>query len=139
MNLFELDLSGLKELEEDISKVIKMYPDKADARLEKIGRNFKKSVKKITPDSGIAHKYKLKKGYQSSKAKGFGEETRVEITTKSPHFHLVENGHELVKRNKKIGWVEGVHMMEKTRKEYEQVIPTEAGEMIDELLKDNKL
>lgn len=141
MSRFELNLSGLNELSEDLKDAVKQYPDKAQITLEKNGRKFKKSVKAKTPDSGISHEMKLKNGYKASKVKGYGMNMLVEITVeKAPHFHLVEYGHKLIsKKGQEIGWVAGKHMMEETRKEYEEILPKELKKMAEEILEECKL
>lgn len=137
MDDFELDLSALNKLKDDLEKAIALYPDKAQTTLERNGRKFRKAVKERTPITKKKHKNKLKNGYRASEVKGYGMEMHVEITTKAPHFHLVENGHEMISEDgKKIGWIPGKHMMEETRQEYEEILPKELEKMADEIFKE---
>lgn len=55
------------------------------------------------------------------------------------HFHLIENGHNLVRGGRIVGFVPGKHIMEKTRNEYENIVPQRFEEMIDEILKEGDL
>ena len=52
---------------------------------------------------------------------------------------LVENGHNLVRGGKTIGWVPGKHMMEQTRNEYQDVIPEKFEKLCDETLRRHDL
>ena len=55
------------------------------------------------------------------------------------HFHLIENGHNLVRGGRIVGFVPGKHIMEKTRNEYENIVPQRFEEMVDEILKEGDL
>ena len=55
------------------------------------------------------------------------------------HYHLIENGHNLVKGGQIIGFVPGKHIMEKTRNEYENIVPQRFEQMVDDILKGSDL
>lgn len=140
---FKLQIDGLEELENDIKKVVENCPKELKKELNKIGNDFKKSARKRTPD------YKEHKGDPKLKLKRrYGKWTFVEddktgitIYNDAPHFHLVELGHNLVKgkNGRIIGFVPGQHMMEKTKNEYEGIVPERFEQIIDEILKESGL
>ena len=63
----------------------------------------------------------------------------VLVWNSAPHFHLVENGHNLVRGGRVIGFVPGKHIMEKTRHEYEDIVPERFEKMIEDVLKESGL
>lgn len=63
----------------------------------------------------------------------------VLVYNSARHFHLIENGHNLVKNGKTIGFVPGKHIMEKTRNEYQDIVPEEFQKMADDILKEGGL
>lgn len=137
----EFTISGLSEVTESFEKIIKAYPDKAGDLLRKNAFKLRKevvnNVKSDTKSKGKSKKSLAKLGsYKVSQVKGIGENQYVEISAKSPHFHLVEHGHNLVIKGKNIGFVPGKHMMEKAAKNFEDNSEQMAQELIDKLLKE---
>lgn len=140
---FKLRIDGLEELEKDIKKAVENSPKELKKELQKIGNDFRKSARKRTPD------YKHHKGNPKSKLKrrygqwAFAENDKTGITiyNDAPHFHLVELGHNLVKgkNGRIIGFVPGQHMMEKTKNEYEDIVPERFEQIIDKILKESDL
>lgn len=140
MATFDLKIEGIKELEEDIRKAVERCPEGLKKELNIIANDFRKSARKRTPD------YKHHKGDPKLKLKrrygkwSFAKEDKTGITiyNDAPHFHLVELGHNLVrgKNGHIIGFVPGKHMMEKTKKEYEDIAPERFEKTIDNILKE---
>ena len=56
------------------------------------------------------------------------------VWNSAPHFHLIEDGHQLVRGGRVIGFVPGKHIMERTRNEYEDIVPEEFEKMADDIL-----
>lgn len=140
----DFEISGFSELQEDLKKAIKIYPDKAIETLEAEGRSFKKTAKANTKKMVKEHTGNLTRGFRTTKAQGYRENMEVYFCAenkKNPHFHLVEHGHDLYvggqgkKPIKKIGYVQGKHMLEKTIVEYRNVLPGRLEKMRDEILK----
>lgn len=141
------NVEGLEELERDLKKAVKKYPATMQEGLKSIAKDFKKSVKKRTPD-GKNHKgdavTKLRKNYHI-KMQDDGLISEAVVYNDAPHAHLVEDGHQLVKGGKLskgghvIGFVQGKHMMEKTRNEYKDIVPERFEKMIDDILKESDL
>lgn len=136
-----ITVSGAAELAKDFEKVIKKYPDDADNFLKRQARelrkNVVKNVKKDTHTKGATEKSLAKlKNYKISRIWGYGADRHIEISAQSPHFHLVERGHNLVIKGKTVKFVAGKHMMDNAVKSYEEQVEQAAEQFIDKLLKE---
>lgn len=89
---------GLDELRNDVQKLLNTYPSETEAELEKVSNDFKKDVNKKFPHKGKTGKRSVAKSWKKTKLKGqfSGMTTGVELSNTAPHFHLVENGHQLI-------------------------------------------
>lgn len=140
-----MSLEGLDELVDSLNELARKYPDRAGELLQKNARELRKdvvkNVKEDTKTTGKSKRSLSKAGsYAISQVQGYGANQYVEISAKSPHFHLVEHGHELVNRaGETIGFVQGKHMMSNATKKTEQNMPTTVEGMIAELLKEGGL
>lgn len=137
----DFNMEGMEELERDLTEAIHKYPETMTLGLKKIARDFKKSVKARTPD-GSDHKgdssTKLINKFGTKTIKD-GVATAVLVYNSARHFHLVENGHNLVRNGETVGFVPGQHMMEQTRKEYEGIVPRRLEELCDKELRGHNL
>lgn len=141
MATFNFQMEGIEDLENDIRKAIEECPKKLKKELNNIANDFRKSARKRTPD------YKHHKGNPKLKLKrcygkwAFVEDdkTGVLVYNSAPHFHLVEQGHNLVRGDQIIGFVPGQHMMEKTKNEYEEIVPERFRNILDEILRGSDL
>ena len=61
------------------------------------------------------------------------------VWNSAPHFHLVENGHQLVRNGRAIGFVPGKHIMEKTRNDYKEIVPERFEKMLNDILEESDL
>ena len=141
----EITFSGLEELTESLDSLARKYPDRAGELLKKDAQQLRKDVVKKTKEvtnTRSSSKRSLGKAgsYKISPVLGFGAGQYVEVSAKSPHFHLVEHGHNLVtKSGETIGFVQGRHMMKETVKVYEEKMPETVSKMVDTLLKEEGL
>lgn len=145
MNLSEvnLELDGLEELMEDLTKAIKKYPDLAERRLRQVSNNFRRDVVaeeiRVIKDDNIVKKNKLttRQGFKLSRTKGYNENMEVDFSAKGAHFHLVENGHhQVTKDGRTTGWVPGNNVVKKMRKNYaDHVTPFEMDKLLKEITK----
>lgn len=101
--------------------VAKKYPDLAEDCLKKEGNDFRKAMKKEALSATDKHTGNLTRGFRLGpiqNIKGIIMQDFMAEGKKNPHWHLIENGHELVtpyKRNgkklknggKTIGFVPG--------------------------------
>ena len=80
------------------------------------------------------------RNYKVSQVQGLGAYQYVELSAKSPHFHLVEHGHVLKSHKKEtIGFVPGKHVMENEIKKYQEQVPAMTEAMIETLLREEGL
>lgn len=138
-----IQITGIDSAIGDLNQLIKSYPDKAGELLEKAGKNIRKQVvHNVNSSVGTVHSKKTlhKAGsYRVSKAKGLGKNQYVEISAKSPHFHLVEHGHQLIINGTPRGFVAGKHMMSNAVAAYRREMPKAVEDMVDALLKERGL
>lgn len=142
---FEFEFEGLEELEKDLTKAIKACQTKAEDTLKDIAKDFKKSAKKRANSELKPHE---RTGGDKNKAikRKWGHKLVDEnmgatalVYNSARHYHLIENGHNLVKGGQIIGFVPGKHIMEKTRNEYENIVPQRFEQMVDDILKGSDL
>lgn len=140
--MVNVQLNGQGELANALETAIRIYPDLAEVWLGRAGRDFKKKAIKNTEALVKRHVRKngIIKGYKVGKVKGYGVNMEVEFRGTAKHFHLVENGHEQQDRKgNTIGFVPGRHMVEKTRNEFESIMPRLMDSMIDDILRKSGL
>lgn len=136
---------GMEDLEKSFAQLAKKYPDRAGEFLKKQAYKTRSGVvreMKSAVDVDLSNDKSLgkPKNYSVSQVKNYGKNQEVELTAKSPHFHLIEHGHELVSHGalkssrKNLGWVPGYLVMDAERKRRDAKIPVECGEWADELL-----
>lgn len=119
---------GLAELNGDLAKVIKDYPDIAFKTITQAGNAFRKDARNKTKSVTKTHTGNLSKGYRSKVSMNLtGSKTcKAEVSggnNKAYHFHLLENGHDgyagFGKNKYSIGFVPGKHMMKDTREKWD--------------------
>ena len=141
--LFEI--SGREELERDLMRAIRKAPVQAEETLLDIAKDFKKSAKKRAGAELGKHERKKEKEKYAIKRK-WGHKlvdrnigATAVVWNSAPHFHLIEDGHNLVRAGRIVGFVPGRHIMEKTRNEYQEVVPERFRQMVDSILKEGGL
>ncbi|MCS4471100.1 HK97 gp10 family phage protein [Clostridium botulinum] len=131
----EIDTQGFGELIQDINSVCNVLPYAEDELLEKSGRKLRKYCKDRTPYREQDKKH-IRNSYKLSPVKRSGNTNFIEMTNTAPHFHLIERGHrQISKSGEEIGFVEGIHMVERGTEEFDAQFPTEVEKMIDNMLK----
>lgn len=138
----KFEIYDLEELEEDLKKAIKKAPAQAEETLLKLAKDFKKSAKKKANAELKPHKREEEQEKKAIKRK-WGHEVVDDnigatalVWNSARHFHLIENGHNLVKKGRPIGFVPGKHIIERTKNEYEDIVPQRFQQMIDDILKE---
>ena len=146
----QFSISGLDELRADLEKAVKLYPDKSEKMLKKAGKQFKNRVIKITHEATAHHTGNLAKGYKIDQVQGFGINMQVNFRATAKHFHLIENGHEMVvgrvkkgrkiiKEGKVVGYVPGRLIVHQVREEYRTELPKIMEKMLEEILRESDL
>ena len=139
-NDWDFEMTGLNELEKDLTKAIKKCPEQAKETLDTLGKDFKKSAKaranrELKPHKRSEGKNKAIKRKWGSKVVDENIGMTALIYNSARHFHLVENGHNIVRGGRVIGFVSGKHIMKKTRQEYSDIVPERFEKMVDNVLK----
>ena len=145
MEGLNFEMNGLSELERDLKKAVRKAPVQAEETLVEIAKDFKKTAKKTAKKELKPHN---REGDEKRKAinrkwghklvdKNLG--ATVLVWNSARHFHLIENGHNLVIHGKKIKFIEGKHIMEKTRNQYKDIIHERFEKMADYILKESGL
>ena len=142
---FEFSFEGLEEFQHDLEKAIRKAPAQAEETLIELAKEFKNSAKKKANAEMKTHKREESEKNKAIKRK-FGSKVIEEgigatalVWNSARHFHLIENGHNLVRGGRVVGFVEGKHIMEKTRNEYESIVPERFENMVDDILKERDL
>lgn len=141
MASFNFTIEGMDELERDLTEAIGEYPATMREGLKGIAKDFRKSVRAKTPDGSIHKgdaKTKLRRKF-GIKMLEDGAASMALVYNSARHFHLVENGHNLVRGGQTVGFVPGKHMMEQTRNEYEGIVPERFENLCDEVLRGHNL
>ncbi|EOS27623.1 hypothetical protein C806_00070 [Lachnospiraceae bacterium 3-1] len=147
----EVTIDGIEELREEFQTAIKKYPCIAEEALLAAGKKFRNAVKKETRSATFTGTGNLLKGYKLDPVEGYGPYMHINFRATAPHFHLIENGHELVthktKNGKKlrnggqnIGFVPGRLIVAAVRADYnESKFPEEMEKALEKLLKESNL
>lgn len=142
---FEFSFDGLEKLERDLEKAVTKAPLQAKKTLKKLAKEFKTSAAERA-ETELNH---LDRTGEDQK-KAIGEKWGSKIVddrlgmaalvwNSAPHFHLIENGHNLVRGGHVIGFVPGKHIMENTRNDYKDIVPERFEKMVDDILKESGL
>lgn len=168
---FEFRLEGLDELQADLRTVVARCPDSAEKEVYKLAGEWYKDVNaKMEFKNGGGGKRDPKGEWHRSRSYGgtMGAElAAVEVSNHAPHWHLLENGHEVfadpkmyaaykagkLDHSKRKGkrkhssnlkhlgaWKPGYQWAAKTREEWQSGILSEKLRVwLDKMLKENNL
>lgn len=103
---FEFDFDSYYELRDELDKMCKKMPDACEDALKSEGFAFRNKVKKEAKRAVDEHTGNLTKGFRISKVAKVAGMFSIDFMAegkKNPHWHLIENGHELVKPYKRNG------------------------------------
>lgn len=144
-----LEFDGLEELESAMENALKKYPDLVENTLKKERRNFIKDMKEETWKRVKKHTGNLVKGYKFGPIRTVRGNLESDFYAESryrgnPHFHLINNGHELVtpvtRKGKKLqnggqnlGFVPGKRIKEPVIARYEADYPNRMERMFDKI------
>ena len=138
----EVIMEGMEDLTSSLEHLVMKYPDRAGDFLMKQGRETRKGAAKEMRSqvrTDTSERYSLGKlGNYRLTLKGYGTAQEVELSARSPHFHLIEHGHaEYDFRGFPTGgFVRGYHIMDTERKKREQKIHGECMDWAEDILKE---
>lgn len=169
-NSHTFEIHGLKELQDDFQKVYNRYPQETEKFMRKEGTGWIHAVIEKMPEKWKKGKLAPAKASSWSRdltRNGYGLASEVEIWSKSPHWHLLENGHEVkadphmfaayksgkIDRTKKgsgskkrssnvkrLGWAPGFGFGQRTRDEFQNGrFSDDVRGFLDEMIKKYKL
>lgn len=148
------DITGADEIGKAIEKAAKQFPHSAEKVLKKEARNISKDLKSRVDSEAKGHHYgesknPLAKSFQTGKVIRSGSKYTTAVTSKAPHYHLYEEGHDLVTHNrknkqgkgkigtgKKIGHVSGRKTVARYMAQRSEQSELIGQELLDEILKD---
>lgn len=159
-----MQVDGMDELIESFETMVKKYPDRAGELLVKQAKDLRKDVvKMVKNDTDVDSHHKRSLGnlkeYKISQVKGYLDKQYVEVSGVAPHFHLIENGHDIVtpktrtiktkddqkekitlsNGGKSVGYAAGYHFMDRAGKKRQIEIPKELEKVVEKLLKEEEL
>ena len=149
----DFKIEGLDELKEDIEKVVKISSDIAYDTVHDAAKEFKKQLSKNVK-KGVKTSKNITKGFKVTKPTGSKMNLESNFMAEgkggNAHFHLIENGHDIVmpyRRNNKTrkdggdrkGFVPGKKFVPKTLKEFEPTYVEKMEEMIERVLEKGEL
>ena len=118
MAAVELPKESRKFLKDEGNKLRKKTLNKAKSLANKKSGNYYKGIKR-----GKVYHFKDKKN------------NSVRVYGGSPHAHLIEYGHRKVtKDGKEVGYVEGKHVFEKSKNEFESEFNKDCEKFIDDVV-----
>lgn len=142
---FNFNIGGLEELQNGLEKAIKKCPVQAKETLKQLGKDFRKTAYHNANAALKPHirskddkKGAIKRKWDS-KVIDEGLGATALIWNSARHFHLIENGHNIVRGGRVVGFVPGKHIMEKTRNDYKDIVPERFEQMVDDILKGSDL
>lgn len=115
------------------------YPDETNKQMRKFANEFKKDCNAKMPAEYKEGKRPIPKNWEVKNKQVLRVSIDAEIRNKAPHFHLVENGHNMVVRGQTVGFVPGKHYAERTREEWKEDFPDKVKDFVDEMLERRKL
>lgn len=142
---FEFSFEGMEELARDLEKAVNIAPLQAKKTLKRLAKEFKASAAERA-EVELNHADRTGEGQKKSIGEKWGSKIVDDrlgmaalVWNSAPHFHLIENGHNLVRGGNVIGFVQGKHIMEKTRNDYKDIVPERFEKMADKILKESGL
>ena len=159
-----VEVVGLDELTKDMMTFVKKYPDFAGDILRSEALKTRKDIVKNARESMKTDRKRKRSlgrigSYRVSQIQGIGKSQYVEISARSPHYHLLERGHAIVtpygrtikkksgettkikfsKGGQTIGRVSGKYFLKKAKDAEAERFPQVMNEAVDILLKKSGL
>lgn len=150
MDDITISLRGAEELQRKLAVVVSKYPNKAEQSLRSCGNELKKLVEMKTDQEVRTLTGNLKKGYKLDPIKGYGMNMEQNFRSTSPHYHLIERGHNKTtpkyRKGKALknggityGFVPGKYIVKRTKESYSLIFPAKMKYAMRKLLKESGL
>lgn len=108
----KFDITGDGEFAEAMEKAMKQFHASTEKVLKKEARNIAKDLGVRVQEEAKGHHIpatgnRLQDSFRQGKVIRSGKNYTVAVTSKAPHYHLYEEGHDLVTHNRKNRWGKG--------------------------------
>ena len=141
-NDYKSVVMGVEEMNAKLNRFVSEFPSYKDTVMKKLGNQSRKRM----VDKGNSmfkhpkpeHRKSLTKNVSFTRKKPFenGNITEVDVKAKSPHFHLVNNGHILTNSlGVKIGYVQPYYYKEKGMKGFDKQSQAEVDKTLKTVMK----
>lgn len=114
----KFELVGSGEFAEAMEHAMKQFPASAEKVLRKEARNIAEDLGTRVNTEAKGHHWKpkdseeepvrLAESFRQGKVIRSGTNYTVAVTSKAPHYHLYEEGHDMVTHNRKNRWRKGI-------------------------------
>ena len=114
----KFELTGSGELAKAMEQASKQFPASVEKILKKESERISKDLGTRVNTEAKGHHSKIRrskkepvklgKSFQQGKVIHSGSNYTVAVTTKAPHYHLYEEGHDMVTHNRKNHWGKGI-------------------------------
>lgn len=129
----DFEIEGLEEFQKKLHTVEKYAPDRIIEELDEAGKELRKQARANTPRKTG----NLQRGYRLTEVEKIQGGYQKGLYNKSPHHHLVNNGHRKVTPGgREVGWTPGLFYIERTVEEMEGPLTEDLREWLDELYKE---
>lgn len=148
--MYDFELKGLTELIDDLDMAMDINQDEVEKGMKRSMFHFKNFTKKLVWTKVKEHTGNLTKGFWNSQIKGLGEDIEIDFAAenkkKNPHWHLIENGHDIRTPERKygkrlksggeiVGFKPGLKLMPKARAQFEPKYIADMEKVRDKVLK----
>lgn len=132
------DVKGLDDLSLSVRRLAQDAPNETKREFKRLAFKMRAScLKRIDERTDQITGKLVKKGVRVDRIKQYGHNLSVDIYGDQPHFHLIENGHEIIdqRTGENKGFVPGFNCMSDTITEYKAKYPDELEQMVDRIIR----
>lgn len=130
-----LDVSELEDYAEWAARIGKNWPKKSKKMMRQSGTKLKR---KTLQQIRIVNLGKITGNYRAGITRGKvykkDGNTRIRVYSNSPHGHLIEDGHDVVRGGKLVGHVSGREVFAEAAEKFEEEFGKDCEDMIDEMI-----
>jgi len=129
--------NDLEDLEKEVLKLAKKYPNETKKFLQKQGNKLKGVAKKIAKSKVKVKTGNYMRGFKRGRYYKYnGEDDCIRVYNYMPHAHLIEKGHIIKDRTgKEHGFKKGYFVLEQAHKDYYDEFVNSTEGFVDEVIK----